>query len=81
MRGDPYGSHRVISPKGLLPQAAERVDNSPTICSNEILIDVIALQPIGHSLWPHKQECGGDVNRIARRSRRSWTSAESSKTR
>ena len=45
MRGDPYGSHRVISPKGLLPQAAERVDNSPTICSNEILIDVIALQP------------------------------------
>ena len=42
MRGDPYGSHRVISPKGLLPQAAERVDNSPTICSNEILIDVIA---------------------------------------
>ena len=49
MRGDPYGSHRVISPKGLLPQAAERVDNSPTICSNEILIDVIALQPLAAS--------------------------------
>lgn len=54
MRGDPYGSHRVISPKGLLPQAAERVDNSPTICSNEILIDVIALQPTATALWPHQ---------------------------
>ena len=35
MRGDPYGSHRVIEPKGLLPQAAEKVDNTPVICSNE----------------------------------------------
>lgn len=65
MRGDPYGSHRVISPKGLLPQAAERVDNSPTICSNEILIDVIALQPTATAFGRIKQECGGDVNRIA----------------
>jgi len=64
MRGDPYGSHRVISPKGLLPQAAERVDNSPTICSNEILIDVIALQPTATAFGRIKQECGGDVNRI-----------------
>ena len=60
MRGD-----RVISPKGLLPQAAERVDNSPTICSNEILIDVIALQPTATAFGRIKQECGGDVNRIA----------------
>ena len=65
MRGDPYGSHRVITPKGLLPQAAERVDNSPTICSNEILIDVIALQPTATAFGRIKQECGGDVNRIA----------------
>ena len=79
MRGDPYGSHRVISPKGLLPQAAERVDNSPTICSNEILIDVIALQPTATAFGRIKQECGGTGS--PRRSRRSWTSAESSKTR
>ena len=68
MRGDPYGSHRVISPKGLLPQAAERVDNSPTICSNEILIDVIALQPTATAFGRIKQECGGDVNRYSDRS-------------
>lgn len=52
MRGDRYGSHRVIAPKGLLPQAAEQISNDPTICSNEIRIDVIALQPTGNRLWP-----------------------------
>ena len=45
MKGNPYGSHRVISPVGLLPQAAERVNNDPVICDNEILIAVEALQP------------------------------------
>ena len=34
--GDYYGSHRVISPKGLLPQAADQVDNNTDIYSNEI---------------------------------------------
>ena len=65
MRGDPYGSHRVISPKGLLPQAAEQVDNTPVIYSNEILIDVIALQPTATAFGRIKRECGGDVGRIA----------------
>lgn len=45
LKGNPYGSHRVISPVGLLPQAAERVNNDPVICDNEILIAVEALQP------------------------------------
>ena len=65
MRGDIYGSHRVIEPKGLLPQAAEKVSNDPAIRTNEILIDVIALQPTATAFGRIKRECGGDTERIA----------------
>ena len=41
--GNKYGAHRVIEPKGLLPQAAKKIDNTMEICDNEILIDVSAL--------------------------------------
>ncbi|NLE84072.1 MAG: L-erythro-3,5-diaminohexanoate dehydrogenase, partial [Chloroflexi bacterium] len=41
--GNKYGAHRVIEPKGLLPQAAQKIDNSMEIYDNEILIDVSAL--------------------------------------
>ena len=64
MKGNPYGSHRVISPKGLLPQAADKVDNDPEIYDNEILIDVIALQPTATAFGRIKSECGGDVGKI-----------------
>ena len=64
MRGNPYGSHRVISPKGLLPQAADRVDNDPKICDNEILIEVEALQPTATAFGRIKKECGGDLEKI-----------------
>lgn len=66
MRGDQYGSHRVISPKGLLPQAAEKISNDPHIFSNEILIDVIALQPTATAFGRIKEECDGDVDRMAK---------------
>ena len=66
MRGDPFGGHRVISPKGLLPQAAEKLDNTPEIFSNEILIDVIALQPTATAFGRLKDECGGDTEQIAK---------------
>ena len=65
MRGDRYGSHRVIAPKGLLPQAAEQISNDPAICSNEIRIDVIALQPTATAFGRLKRECGGDKEKIA----------------
>ncbi|HPL81215.1 MAG TPA: L-erythro-3,5-diaminohexanoate dehydrogenase [Anaerolineaceae bacterium] len=42
-KGNKYGAHRVIEPKGLLPQAAHKIDNSPEIYDNEILIEVSAL--------------------------------------
>ena len=41
--GNKYGAHRVIEPKGLLPQAAHKIDNTMEIYDNEILIDVTAL--------------------------------------
>lgn len=41
--GSPYGTHRVIEPAGVLPQAAWKIDNSPVIRDNEILIDVKTL--------------------------------------
>ena len=64
MKGNPYGSHRVIMPKGLLPQAADKVDNNPEIYDNEILIDVIALQPTATAFGRIRSECGGDVEKI-----------------
>lgn len=39
-KGNPYGMHRVIHPKGGLPQPAEKLDASTPIYSNEILIEV-----------------------------------------
>lgn len=65
MKGDIYGGHRVIEPKGSLPQAATKVDNSAEIYSNEILIDVIALQPTATAFGRIKNECGGDKEKIA----------------
>jgi len=41
--GCKYGTHRVIEPVGVLPQAAIKIDNEMTIYDNEILIDVKAL--------------------------------------
>lgn len=65
--GDYFGCHRVISPEGLLPQAATRVDNDPAIYSNEILIEVIALQPTATAFGVIKKQCAGDPGRIAAR--------------
>ena len=41
--GSPYGTHRVISPKGVLPQPADVIDNDMEIYDNEVLIDVKTL--------------------------------------
>ena len=42
-KGNKYGTHRVIEPKGILPQPATKVDNNMEIYDNEILIDVQTL--------------------------------------
>lgn len=41
--GSPYGAHRVIEPRGSLPQAAWKIDNSTEIFDDETLIDVRTL--------------------------------------
>ncbi len=63
-QGEYYGTHRVIRPEGLLPQAAEKVDNTTDIWSNEMLIDVIALQPTATAFHTLKEKCGGDAEKI-----------------
>ena len=67
MKYDQFGGHRVIEPKGFLPQAATKVDNNPEIYPNEILIDVIALQPTSSAFSEISNECGGDIARIKER--------------
>jgi L-erythro-3,5-diaminohexanoate dehydrogenase len=42
-KGCPYGTHRVISPAGVLPQPADVIDNTMEIYDNEVLIDVKTL--------------------------------------
>ena len=62
--GEYFGTHRVIRPEGLLPQAADKIDNTPDIWSNEILIDVIALQPTSTAVHSIKDKCGDDIELI-----------------
>jgi L-erythro-3,5-diaminohexanoate dehydrogenase len=50
----------------LLPQAADKISNDPHIFSNEILIDVIALQPTATAFGRIKDECDRDVERMAK---------------
>ncbi|WP_027869865.1 zinc-binding dehydrogenase [Eubacterium sp. AB3007] len=42
-KGNPYGTHRVISPKGVLPQPADVIDNDMEIYDNEVKINVQTL--------------------------------------
>ncbi|WP_129409964.1 zinc-binding dehydrogenase [Marinitoga lauensis] len=63
-KGCPFGTHRVIEPKGLLPQAAKKIDNTMEIYSNEILIDVITLNIDSASFTQIKEACDHDVKRM-----------------
>lgn len=65
--GCPYGTHRVLEPKGSLPQPAWRLDNDPVIYDNEILIDVERLNIDSASFRQISDEAGGDPDRIAAR--------------
>ncbi len=64
--GNPFGSHRVIEPEGVLPQPAEKIDNSfATIWDNEILIDVDFLNIDSASFTQIKKEASEDSQKIA----------------
>src|SRR5262245_27407280 len=62
--GDRFGTHRVLSPKGVLPQQAEKLDASLPIYDNELLIEVEALNIDSASFHQIKEACGADVARM-----------------
>lgn len=66
MRGCKYGTHRVIEPEGVLPQAAWRVDNTMVPYDNEILVDVDTLNVDAASFTQIKTQAQGDDAEIAR---------------
>jgi L-erythro-3,5-diaminohexanoate dehydrogenase len=62
--GSKYGAHRVLEPKGLLPQAADKIDNTMTIYDNEILVDVSALNIDAASFRQLWESADGDEERL-----------------
>jgi L-erythro-3,5-diaminohexanoate dehydrogenase len=65
--GDPFGTHRVLEPAGVLPQPAEKIDNDCSkIWDNELLIDVDFLNIDSASFTQLKEEQGDDEKIIAR---------------
>lgn len=64
-KGCKYGTHRVIEPKGVLTQAAYKIDNNMDIYSNEILVDVQALNIDSASFTQIEKEAEGNTAKIA----------------
>ncbi len=66
MRGDRFGTHRVIEPKGKLPQPAWKLDNDTSkLYDNEMLIDVIRLNIDSASFTQIKSEVGENEQKVA----------------
>lgn len=63
--GSPYGTHRVLEPAGVLPQAAWKIDNDMAIYDNEILIEVSTLNIDAASFVQMKEAVSGDPARMA----------------
>lgn len=60
----PFGSHRVIEPQGVLPQAAWKLDNTMEPRDNELLIDVDKLNVDAASFRQIREEAEGDPEKI-----------------
>jgi len=56
----PIGLHRVLAPKGVLPQAAERLDASPVLAEDEVLVRVERLNLDAASFRQLWQQCDED---------------------
>ncbi|WP_407312777.1 L-erythro-3,5-diaminohexanoate dehydrogenase [Desulfosporosinus sp. SB140] len=64
--GCPYGTHRVLEPKGVFPQPALRLNNDFSILyDNEILIEVEILNIDSASFTQIKHQADGDPAKIA----------------
>ncbi len=65
LKGNKYVTHRVIEPKGVLTQAAWKIDNDmDKKYSNEIICDVISLNVDSASFTQISEACGGDEKKI-----------------
>ena len=58
--GDPVGLHRVLEPRGVLPQAADRLDTTEEILEDEVRIRVERLNLDAASFRQLEQKHGGD---------------------
>lgn len=65
-KGCRYGTHRVVSPVGTLPQPAQKLDNTMRIYHNEVLIDVQALNIDSASYTQIREACGADAESMKR---------------
>ena len=63
-KGCRYGTHRVIEPKGTLPQPAQKLDNTMSIYDNEVLIDVKTLNIDSASYTQIRQACSDDAEKM-----------------
>lgn len=63
-KGCSLGTHRVLEPKGVLPQPATKIDNDMEIYDNEIRIKVETLNVDSASFTQIKEQAGGDVEKI-----------------
>ncbi|MCX8058733.1 MAG: L-erythro-3,5-diaminohexanoate dehydrogenase [Spirochaetes bacterium] len=64
--GNKYGTHRVIEPKGVLPQTAWKIDNNvDMVYDNEILCKVITLNVDSASFTQIENQANGDEDKIA----------------
>ena len=63
-KGCKFGTHRVLEPKGVLPQAALRVSNHMEIYHNEILIEVQALNIDSASFRQLHEEVDGNIEKM-----------------
>ena len=59
-----YGTHRVIEPKGVLPQAAFKIDPTPKPFPNECLIEVDVLNIDSASFTQIKKACDYDEEKM-----------------
>jgi L-erythro-3,5-diaminohexanoate dehydrogenase len=64
MRSDPTGLHRVLTPDGVLPQAAERLDTSPELRPDEVRIAVERLNLDAASFRQLATKHGGDGDAV-----------------
>jgi L-erythro-3,5-diaminohexanoate dehydrogenase len=63
-KGCSLGTHRVLEPKGVLPQPATKINNDMEIYDNEIRINVETLNVDSASFTQIKEQAGGDVEKI-----------------